>query len=148
YLTDMSNIIRAKHLGTLDKYIGDAIMAFWNAPVEDKQHARNGVLAALEMQRECGQLNQKFAARGWPVLKIGIGVNSGQVRVGDMGSAVRRAYTAMGDPVNVASRLEGRTKNYGVGILVGEVTRRLATGVAFREIDKIKVKGKDEAVTI
>ena len=148
YLTDMSNIIRARYRGTLDKYIGDAIMAFWNAPVEEKEHARSGVLAALEMQRECGQLNRKFAARGWPELKIGIGVNTGQVRVGDMGSKVRQAYTAMGDPVNVASRLEGRTKTYGVGILVGEATRRLATGVVFREVDKIKVKGKDEAVTV
>ncbi len=148
YLTDMSNIIRGKYRGTLDKYIGDAIMAFWNAPVEDKDHPRNGVLAALEMLRECGTLNEKFTARGWPTLKIGIGVNSGNVRVGDMGSKERRAYTAMGDAVNVASRLEGRTKYYGVGILVGEATRTLVKDVVFKEIDKIKVKGKDEAITI
>ena len=148
YLTDMSNIIRGKYRGTLDKYIGDAIMAFWNAPVEDKDHPRNGVLAALEMLRECGSLNEKFTARGWPTLKIGIGVNSGNVRVGDMGSKERRAYTAMGDAVNVASRLEGRTKYYGVGILVGEATRTLVKDVVFKEIDKIKVKGKDEAITI
>jgi adenylate cyclase len=148
YLTDMSNIIRVKYRGTLDKYIGDAIMAFWGAPMEDAQHARNAVLAALEMQRECEVLNAKFAARGWPTLKIGIGLNSGPVRVGDMGSEVRRAYTAMGDAVNVASRLEGRTKGYGVGILVGEATRKLAREVVFREVDRIKVKGKDEAVTI
>ncbi len=148
YLTDMSNIIRGKYRGTLDKYIGDAIMAFWNAPVEDKDHPRNGVLAALEMLRECGSLNEKFTARGWPTLKIGIGVNSGKVRVGDMGSKERRAYTAMGDAVNVASRLEGRTKYYGVGILVGEATRTLVKDVVFKEIDKIKVKGKDEAITI
>jgi len=148
YLTDMSNIIRGKYRGTLDKYIGDAIMAFWNAPVEDKDHPRNGVLAALEMLRECGTLNEKFIARGWPTLKIGIGVNSGNVRVGDMGSKERRAYTAMGDAVNVASRLEGRTKYYGVGILVGEATRTLVKDVVFKEIDKVKVKGKDEAITI
>lgn len=148
YLTDMSNIIRGKYRGTLDKYIGDAIMAFWNAPVEDKDHPRNGVLAALEMLRECDALNEKFTAQGWPTLKIGIGVNSGNVRVGDMGSKQRKAYTAMGDAVNVASRLEGRTKYYGVGILVGEATRTLVKDVVFKEIDKIKVKGKDEAVTI
>jgi len=148
YLTDMSNVIRGKYRGTLDKYIGDAIMAFWNAPVEDKDHPRNAVLAALEMQRECGTLNEKFTARGWPTLKIGIGVNSGNVRVGDMGSKQRRAYTAMGDAVNVASRLEGRTKYYGVGILVGEATRTLVKDVVFKEIDRIKVKGKDEAITI
>ncbi|MEO8717489.1 MAG: adenylate/guanylate cyclase domain-containing protein, partial [Burkholderiales bacterium] len=148
YLTDMSGIIRSRHRGTLDKYIGDAIMAFWGAPVDDPLHGRNGVLAALDMQKEREILNKRFAARGWPTLKIGIGVNSGNVRVGDMGSQVRRAYTAMGDPVNVASRLEGRTKFYGVGILVGEATRKQIKDVVFREIDRIKVKGKGEAVTI
>jgi adenylate cyclase len=148
YLTNMSAIIRSRYRGTLDKYIGDAIMAFWGAPVEDPGHARNGVMAAIDMQRECEALNAKFAARGWPTLKIGVGVNSGTVRVGDMGSQVRRAYTAMGDPVNVASRLEGRTKGYGVGVLVGESTRRLVKDVVFREVDRIKVKGKDEAVNI
>jgi len=148
YLTDMSGIIRGRHRGTLDKYIGDAIMAFWGAPVEDAQHARNGVLAALDMQKECAVLNAKFAARGWPTLKIGVGVNSGNVRVGDMGSQIRRAYTVMGDPVNVASRLEGRTKGYGVGILVGEATRNQVKDVVFREVDRVKVKGKEESVTI
>jgi adenylate cyclase len=148
YLTDMSNIIRTKYGGTLDKYIGDAIMAFWGAPVEDAMHARNGVLAAIEMQRECKVLNERFAGRGWPPCNIGVGVNSGMVRVGDMGSQVRRAYTAMGDPVNVASRLEARTKSYGLGILVGEKTRAIVKDVLFREVDRIKVKGKDEAVTI
>jgi len=148
YLTEMSRIIRAKHHGTLDKYIGDAIMAFWGAPVEDPQHARNGVLAGLEMQRECKVLNEKFTARGWPALKIGVGLNSGNVRVGDMGSQMRRAYTVMGDPVNVASRLEARTKYYGVGVLVGEATRNAVPDVVFREVDRIKVKGKDEALTI
>jgi adenylate cyclase len=148
YLTEMSSIIRDRYRGTLDKYIGDAIMAFWGAPVENPQHARNALLAALAMQRECASLNARFAARGWPALKIGIGVNSGTVRVGDMGSRVRRAYTAMGDAVNVASRLEGRTKAYGVGILVGEATRSRVQDVVFREIDRVKVKGKDEAITI
>ena len=148
YLTDMSNVIRSRHRGTLDKYIGDAIMAFWGAPVDDPQHARNGVLAALEMQRECKVLNEKFQARGWPALGIGVGLNSGHVRVGDMGSQVRRAYTVMGDPVNVASRLEGRTKYYGVGVLVGETTRNAVSDVVFREVDRVKVKGKAEALSI
>jgi len=148
YLTDMSEIIRSKYRGTLDKYIGDAIMAFWGAPMEDAQHARNGVLAAMDMQKECLVLNDKFVKKGWPTLKIGVGLNSGTVRVGDMGSQVRRAYTAMGDPVNVSSRLEGRTKYYGVGILVGEATKNLVKDVVFKEVDRIKVKGKDEAVAI
>ena len=148
YLTDMSGIIRSKYHGTLDKYIGDAIMAFWGAPVEDPQHARHGVLAGLAMQKECEVLNATFAARGWPTLKIGVGLNTGNVRVGDMGSQVRRAYTVMGDAVNVASRLEGRTKHYGVGILVGESTRNAVKDVVFREVDRIKVKGKHEAIAI
>ena len=148
YLTAMSSIIREKHRGTLDKYIGDAVMAFWGAPVDDPVHARNGVLAALQMQKECEVLNAKFAARSWPSLRIGVGLNTGNVRVGDMGSRVRRAYTAMGDAVNVASRLEGRTKYYRVGILVGESTRNAADGVVFREVDRIRVKGKDVAVTV
>lgn len=148
YLTDMSEIIRSKYRGTLDKYIGDAIMAFWGAPVEDLQHARNGVLAAMDMQKECLILNEKFTKKGWPTLKIGVGLNTGNVRVGDMGSQVRRAYTVMGDAVNVSSRLEGRTKYYGVGILVGEATRNAVKDVVFKEVDRIKVKGKEEAVAI
>jgi adenylate cyclase len=148
YLTDMSTIIRSRYRGTLDKYIGDAVMAFWGAPVEDPQHARNAVLAALDMQKDCAVLNAKFAARGWPALRIGVGVNSGTVRVGDMGSRVRRAYTAMGDAVNVASRVEGRTKTYAVGVLAGEATRERVADVVFREVDRIKVMGKDEAVTV
>jgi adenylate cyclase len=148
YLSEMSSIIRANQNGTLDKYIGDAIMAFWGAPMDDAQHTRHGVLAAMQMQKACLALNAKFSARGWPRLRIGIGVNSGNVRVGDMGSRVRRAYTVMGDPVNVSSRLEGRTKHYKVGILVGEATRDAVSGVVFREVDKIKVKGKDAALVI
>jgi len=148
YLTGMSTIIRSRYRGTLDKYIGDAVMAFWGAPVEDPQHARDAVLAALEMQRDCEALNAKFAARGWPALKIGVGVNSGTVRVGDMGSRVRRAYTAMGDAVNVASRIEGRTKTYAVGILAGEATRGRVKDVVFREVDRIRVMGRDEALTV
>jgi len=138
-----------RHGGCLDKFIGDAIMAFWGAPVEDPDQARNAVFAALDMQKECVALNERFRARGWPTLRIGIGVESGMVRVGDMGSQIRRAYTAMGDAVNVASRLEGRTKFYGVDILVGEATRqRAAKDVMFREVDRIRVKGKERGLTV
>ncbi len=148
YLTEMSAIIRERHRGTLDKYIGDAIMAFWGAPLADPEHARNAVLAALAMQQQCATLNERFRARGWPNLRIGVGLNTGVVRVGDMGSRVRRAYTAMGDAVNVASRLEGRTKYYGAGILVGEATQAAAHGIVFREVDRIRVKGRDRALAI
>lgn len=147
YLTAMSLVIRNRR-GTLDKYIGDAIMAFWGAPVEDHEHARNAVVTALEMQKRARNLSQEFTAKGWRPVRIGIGVNSGMMRVGDMGSRLRRAYTVMGDPVNLGSRLEGVTKRYGVGILVGETTRKLIRDIVFREVDRVRVKGKDEAVAI
>jgi len=147
YLTSMSLVIR-NNRGTLDKYIGDAIMAFWGAPVADSEHARQGVIAGLLMQEELKNLQRQFKERGWPEIKIGIGVNSGDMTVGDMGSKVRKAYTVMGDAVNLGSRLEGITKQYGVGILVGQETRKLVADVLFREIDKVRVKGKDEPIAI
>jgi adenylate cyclase len=147
YLTAMSLVIRANR-GTLDKYIGDAIMAFWGAPVEDPQHARNGVMTALQMQKRAAALNEEFRKKSWPEFRLGIGVNSGRMRVGDMGSKLRRAYTVMGDPVNLGSRLEGITKQYHVGILVGEETRKMVSDVVFREIDRVRVQGKHEAVAI
>jgi adenylate cyclase len=148
YLTTMSLVIREKHRGTLDKYIGDAVMAFWGAPVADREHARNAVLAALGMQSEAKQLNEKFKAKGWPTFKIGIGVNSGVMRVGDMGSRIRKAYTVMGDAVNLGSRLEGITKQYGADIIIGEGTKALITGFTCRELDRVRVKGKEEPVAI
>jgi adenylate cyclase len=147
YLTSMSLVIR-NNRGTLDKYIGDAIMAFWGAPVSDSEHARQGVITALMMQDELKLLQKQFKERGWPDIKIGIGVNTGDMTVGDMGSKVRKAYTVMGDAVNLGSRLEGITKQYGVGILVGGETRKVVSDVLFREVDKVRVKGKDEPVAI
>ena len=147
YLTSMSMVIR-NNRGTLDKYIGDAIMAFWGAPVEDPEHARQGVISAMAMQTELDKLRAQMLARGWPDIRIGVGVNSGNMRVGDMGSKLRKAYTVMGDAVNLSSRLEGLTRVYGVGILVGPNTRRLVKDVVFREVDRVKVKGKDEPVDI
>jgi len=147
YLTAMSMVIRDNR-GTLDKYIGDAIMAFWGAPVADSGHHRNGVITAMQMQKKALALNEEFRKRGWPEFRIGIGLNSGVMSVGDMGSRVRKAYTVMGDPVNLGSRLEGITKQYGVGILVGESTKKGVPDVVFREIDRVRVKGKDEPVAI
>jgi adenylate cyclase len=142
YLTEMSMIIRSRYRGTLDKYIGDAIMAFWGAPVEDAQHARNAVLAALAMHRQCAPLNARFAQRGWPALKIGIGVNSGTVRVGEHGLAPAPCLYCDGGRGQRRLAPGGRTKAYGVGILVGEATRSRVQDVVFREIDRVKVKGK------
>ncbi|NRR29486.1 adenylate/guanylate cyclase domain-containing protein [Oxalobacteraceae bacterium] len=148
YLTAMSEDIRDSHRGTLDKYIGDAVMAFWGAPVAFADHASRGVATALLMQASAQRLNDDFVARGWPPLKIGIGLNSGLMHVGDMGSKIRRAYTVMGDAVNLGSRLEGITKVYGVGITVGESTRAAAPEFAYRELDLVRVKGKNEPVAI
>lgn len=148
YLGAMTDVVQ-KHRGTLDKYIGDAIMAFWGAPVDDPEHARNAVLTALEMQAELVRLNEVLTAKGWPHLAIGVGVNTGTMTVGDMGSTVRKSYTVMGDAVNLGSRLEGITKQYGVGIIVGESTREaLRKEFVFRELDRVRVKGKDDAVGI
>lgn len=148
YLTTMSLVIREGHRGTLDKYIGDAIMAFWGAPVADPNHAQNAVLAALDMMKQAKTLNEKFHAMGWPPFAIGIGVNSGTMRVGDMGSKIRKAYTVMGDAVNLGSRLEGITKQYGAAILIGQETRERIKGIVLQEIDLVQVKGKDEPVGI
>ncbi|HEX8988204.1 MAG TPA: adenylate/guanylate cyclase domain-containing protein [Rhodocyclaceae bacterium] len=148
YLGAMTKVIRG-HRGTLDKYIGDAIMAFWGAPVEDPEHARQAVTTALEMQAALVELNKELHAKGWPDLKIGVGVNTGTMTVGDMGSPVRKAYTVMGDAVNLGSRLEGITKQYGVGIIVGEGTRaQVKDDFVLRELDLVKVKGKDKPVGI
>jgi len=148
YLTAMSEVIRDGHHGTLDKYIGDAVMAFWGAPVPNPNHAEHAVRAALAMQRAAAHLNAEFITKDWPQLHIGIGLNTGLMRVGDMGSKIRRAYTVMGDAVNLGSRLEGLTKVYGVHILVGEQTRAMLPGWLCREVDRVRVKGKDHAVAI
>lgn len=148
YLTAMSEDIRSSHQGTLDKYIGDAVMAFWGAPVAFADHASRAVATALLMQASAARLDRAFQERGWPPLKIGIGVNSGLMHVGDMGSAIRRAYTVMGDAVNLGARLEGITKVYGVGIAVGQATRLAAPAFAYRELDRVRVKGKNEPVAI
>ncbi|MBE7422924.1 MAG: adenylate/guanylate cyclase domain-containing protein [Zoogloeaceae bacterium] len=147
YLSAMTEVVR-KNRGTLDKYIGDAIMAFWGAPVSDPQHARQAVVTAMQMQAALPAVNKAFAAKGWPEVRIGVGVNTGEMTVGDMGSSVRKAYTVMGDAVNLGSRLEGITKQYGVGILVGEGTRKAVKDVVFREVDRVQVKGKEEPVAI
>ena len=147
YLSTMSRIIRDKG-GTLDKYIGDAIMAFWGAPIDDDKHAKHAVVAAIAMIDELQVLKASFAERGWPPLSIGVGLSTGPMSVGDMGSDVRRAYTVMGDAVNLGSRLEGLTRIYGTWMLLPEATVSECEGIVFREIDCVKVKGKDEPIRI
>jgi len=147
YLTAMTEKVQEKR-GTIDKYIGDAIMAFWGAPVPDADHATHALETAMAMQKELRNLDEPFAKRGWPALHIGVGLNCGMMSVGDMGSKFRRSYTVMGDAVNLASRLEGLTKEYGVGILVTENIVGKTGDFVFREIDKVRVKGKHEGVAI
>ncbi len=147
YLSSMTRIVQQRR-GTIDKYIGDAIMAFWGAPMADPNHAQDAVMAALQMQRDLDELNPQIKLKGWPEIKIGIGVNSGKMNVGNMGSEFRMAYTVMADAVNLASRLEGLTKQYGLGILVGEDTVAFCPDIEFMRVDVVRVKGKANPVTI
>ena len=147
YLTVMTQKVQEKR-GTIDKYIGDAIMAFWGAPLADPDHATNALESAIAMQKGLRELDAPFAKRGWPLLHIGVGLNCGLMNVGDMGSRFRRSYTVMGDAVNLASRLEGLTKEYGVGILVSENMVKAAPSYLYREVDKVRVKGKLEGIAI
>ena len=149
YLSDMTKIVFDTR-GTLDKYIGDAVMAFWGAPYEDGQHGLQACTAAIEMMKRVRQLQKRWAAEGKPHLDIGIGLNSGVASVGNMGSALRYGYTALGDAVNLSSRLEGLNKDYGTHIIASEATYLAAkdAGFLFRELDLIRVKGKLQPVTI
>jgi adenylate cyclase len=147
YLSAMTRVVQEGR-GTIDKYIGDAVMAFWGAPMSDERHARDAVLAGLAMQAALVELNPRLEARGWPPVKIGVGVNTGRMSVGNMGSEFRMAYTVMADAVNLASRLEALTRQYGVGVLVGEATRAECPDLAFQLVDRVRVKGKDVPVAI
>ncbi len=147
FLTSMTEVIHA-YDGTVDKYIGDAVMAFWGAPIDDPRHADHAVAAAIAMQREVDRLNREFEALGWPPLAVGIGINTGVVRVGDMGSKLRRAYTVIGDAVNLAARLEGLSKTYRLPIVIGDATRRSVRGIALQFVAQTEVHGRAEPVSI
>jgi len=148
YFSPMTNIVFDAD-GTLDKYIGDAIMAFWGAPLPQENHAALATDAALIMLERLDELRVDWLEKGLPSIQIGIGLNSGKMRVGNMGSDRRLSYTVMGDNVNLGARLEGLTKYYGVRLLVSESTW-LAVKDQFygRELDRVVVKGKDLAVPI
>ncbi|MBB5191762.1 adenylate cyclase [Silvimonas terrae] len=148
FLTEISTIIRSGQPGTIDKYIGDCVMAFWGAPIPDPLQAHNAVLAALNISAAMGPLNERFAERNWPQVVVGVGVHTGVATVGDMGSSYRLTYTAMGDAVNLTSRIESLTKFYGVPVLVSGATRDAAPGFIYREVDRVRVKGREDAVTL
>ena len=153
FLTPMTDMILERS-GTIDKYMGDCIMAFWNAPLDDDEHARHACESALAMFGALGALNaaikaeREAAGELFRPIIIGIGLNSGECCVGNMGSEQRFDYSVLGDTVNLAARLEGQSKTYGVGIVIGEKTRAEVPEYACLELDLIKVKGKDEAVRI
>lgn len=145
FFTPITKIIFENN-GTIDKYVGDMVMAFWGAPLEDLNHRENAIKAALLMLEKVEELRPVFMERGYPEVAIGIGINSGMMNVGDMGSIYRRSYTVLGDAVNLSSRLEGLTKFYGIKLLVGEAAIKGLDGFLFRLIDRVKVKGKVKAV--
>jgi adenylate cyclase len=140
--------IISRNRGTIDKYMGDCVMAFWGAPLELANHAHLAVKTAMEMANAVRKINEEHRAKGIPEIGVGIGLNTGTMCVGDMGSENRRAYTVIGDSVNLGSRLEGLSKVYGVDIVVSESTRKLAAEFAWQELDRVRVKGKEQAVAI
>jgi adenylate cyclase len=143
----LTDIIRSNR-GTIDKYMGDCVMAFWGAPVETAEHAHLAVKASMEMAHAVRKINEEHRSRELPEIGVGIGLNTGMMCVGDMGSQVRRSYTVIGDAVNLGSRLEGLSKVYGVDIVVSESTRAMARQFAWQELDRVRVKGKEQAVAI
>jgi adenylate cyclase len=153
FLTPMSDLVM-QNRGTIDKYMGDAMMAFWNAPLDDENHARHACTTALKMNDALAPINERLAERAKErgeepiVLNAGIGINTGPASIGNMGSRQRFAYSALGDTVNLGSRLEGQTKTYGLTNLIGEKTWRAAPEFATLEIDLIRVKGKQEPVKV
>ena len=147
FLSHLTAVIH-QHRGTIDKYMGDAIMAFWGAPVRDEDHARHALHAGLAMVEKMYALQDEFEKRGWPRLAIGVGLNTGVMSVGNMGSKFRTAYTVIGDEVNLGSRLEGLTKQYGVELIVGENLVKALPDYVFRELDLVQVKGKHKPIAI
>lgn len=149
YLSEATAII-FNNKGTIDKYVGDMIMALWNAPLEDENHAVNAVISAMQLISLTEVLSEQFKEKNWPAIRVGIGISSGEMVVGDMGSTYRKAYTVLGDAVNLGARIESLTKYYGVDILVSSSTFEDITqhNVICRKMDRIKVKGKNTAVEI
>jgi adenylate cyclase len=148
YLGAMTDVLLS-HWGTLDKYIGDAIMAFWGSPLPQSDHASRACGCALDMMARLQELNRKWASEGRQQLRVGIGINSGPVSVGNVGSSKRLAWTVIGDDVNLASRIEGMTKEYGVRTLISASTYAQVAGeYVCRELDLIRVKGKFQPVAI
>ncbi len=147
YLTKVTGDIFT-YGGTIDKYVGDMIVAFWNAPLSDAQHSQHAIYAAIAMQKSLKEIHTTLQDNGLPIFKIGIGINTGIMNVGDMGSKYRKNYTVLGDSVNLGSRLEALTRFYQVDIIVSENSLVDTDDIYFRKLDKIRVKGKQEPIVI
>lgn len=143
----LTQVIR-RHGGTVDKYMGDCVMAFWGAPVESADHARRAVDAALDMLADIRALNAEHARQGLPAIGAGIGISTGPMCVGDMGSDLRRSYTVVGDAVNLGARLESLSRLYGEDVVASDATRTSCPHLVWQELDRVHVKGKAEAVTV
>jgi adenylate cyclase len=138
-----------RYKGTLDKFVGDMVMALFSAPVEDADHADNAVRAAVEMVAELGRLNAKWGQEGKPPLDIGIGINTGEMIAGNIGSETIMSYTVIGDAVNLGSRLESLNKEYGTRIIISDATRsRLNGSYSIRPLGDVVVKGKTKPVAV
>ncbi len=147
FLTPLTRVVHDNR-GAVDKYIGDAMMAFWGAPLHDPDHALHCIEAALKISHQIELINKSFAVKNWPQLKVGIGICTGNMSVGNMGSEFRMAYTVLGDSVNLGARLEGLTKQYGVEIIVSQSTVDAVPSHCFVELDWVRVKGKVAPVRI
>ncbi|MFI4955205.1 MAG: CHASE2 domain-containing protein [Gammaproteobacteria bacterium] len=147
FFTPITEII-FRHRGTIDKYVGDMVVAFWGAPLEDQDHAYHAILASLEIFVKLPEINERMIANNLPSVNIGVGLSTGLMNVGDMGSEFRRAYTVLGDTVNLASRLQDLTKFYHVNILVNDATRLGQDLILWQAVDKVAVKGRKTALTI
>ena len=147
FLTPITKVIHDDR-GTIDKYMGDAVMAFWGAPLKDEQHALHALTAAIGIVERMKTLREEFSEKHWPEIYVGVGVNTGIMNVGNKGSEFRVDYTVLGDAVNLGSRLEGLTKVYGVDIITSEYTKHAVPEFEYRELDRVRVKGKAKPVTI
>ena len=141
YFTALTEIL-FRHNATIDKFIGDAIMAFWGAPLKQDDHALRAVICAMEMEKKITELSEDFKQRRWPGPQAGFGINTGLMAVGNMGSIYRMAYTVIGDAVNVAARIEPFTRTYQVPVIVSEATMRESEKIFYRELDMVTLKGK------
>ena len=137
-----------KHEGMVDKYIGDAMMAIFNAPLDQLDHETRAIDCALDIMKNMEDLNKEFNNKGMPSIAIGIGINSGKAVIGNMGSEARFDYTAIGDAVNTAARLESATKEVGVDLLIGESTAMFNSKHELKLIDEISVKGKEKSLKV